>query len=128
MRMLNRLQLLFIVAAILLVSASRSLAWIDTGHKIIAQIAWDEMTPQTRAAVIQALKAHPRYEKDLVNGDSPATAPAATSNPADGDELEPLPDAADRHVFGVAATWPDMVRGQTHPMHVAYNHPSWHYI
>jgi len=87
-------------------------AWIDTGHKIVAMIAWEEMTPKTRAAVTELLKQHPRYEKDLLPG-----------APADATE-----DQLARHAFAVSATWPDMVRNQNNPMHNTHNHPLWHYI
>jgi hypothetical protein len=113
------------IAAFLLVPAGTSFAWIETGHKIVAMVAWDELTPQVKAAVLQTLKAHPRYDKDLV-GEAATTAPAEAN---DIDRLvAPLPDSADRHVFAQAATWPDMVRLQGHPMHAAYHHPFWHYI
>jgi hypothetical protein len=121
----RRLLTLSLLAAFVLLPVRTSFAWIDSGHKIVAMIAWDELTPSTKAAVIQALKAHPRYEKDLVGEGSPTTAPAAVAvDPL----VEPLPDSADRHVFANAAVWPDLVRGQSHPMHAAYNHPSWHFI
>jgi hypothetical protein len=101
----------FVVACCLwLVSPAR--AWIDSGHKIISMIAWDELTPKTKAAVLEILKAHPRYEKDLL-----ANAPEGAA----GEEI-------DRHVFASAAVWPDLVRLQSHPMRAVYNHPAWHYI
>jgi hypothetical protein len=108
---LNCIAKIFVLACCLwLVSPAR--AWIDSGHKIVSMIAWEELTPKTRAAVLDILKAHPRYEKDLL-----ANAP----EDATGDEL-------DRHVFASAAIWPDLVRLQSHPMRAAYNHPAWHYI
>jgi hypothetical protein len=117
---------LFVLPILLCTGSAR--AWIDTGHKIVAQIAWEELAPQTRAKVIQLLRAHPRYEKDLVEDPAAATAPTSGSADADDVTVDPLPDAADRHVFSTAATWPDIVRVQGHPMHAAYHHPTWHYI
>ncbi len=93
-------------------SAQPSRAWIATGHKVIAMIAWEDLTPKTRAAVTAILKQHPRFEKDLQAG--------ADDGASD--------DAIALHAFAQAATWPDMVRLQEHPMHAEYNHPSWHYI
>src|SRR4051794_11990116 len=116
-----RLLVAAILAALVLLPARPSFAWIDAGHKIVAMIAWDELTPATQLAVLQTLKAHPRYEKDLVN-ESPATQPLSEAI------IEPLPGAADRHIFATAATWPDIVRLQGHPMHAAYHHALWHYI
>ena len=99
------------VLAILLPAANAG-AWIDTGHKIIAMIVWDELTPAAKARVTEILKQHPRYEKDLLQN-----APEGLSDA----------DAA-KYAFATAATWPDMVRSQYNPMHTLYNHPNWHYI
>src|SRR5436309_2584789 len=96
-----------ILLAMALLPTRQAHGWIDTGHKVIADIAWDELTPETRAAVLQTLKAHPRFEKDLVRGLPPSTEPSTQPLIAD-DFLEPLPDAADRHVFANAAVWPDL--------------------
>src|SRR3954462_305675 len=90
--------------ALLASPAQRCFAWIDTGHKIVALIAWEDMTPKTRAAVTELLKQHPRYQQDLCVG-LPEGASA---------------DEAAKHAFLVAATWPDLVRGQAHPMHNAF--------
>jgi hypothetical protein len=92
--------------------ASPALGWNETGHKVVALIAWAELTPAARARVSEILKAHPRYEKDL---------------------LARLPDGATqeetaRHVFAAASAWPDVVRSRSHPMNFVANHPAWHYI
>jgi hypothetical protein len=97
--------------ALLLISAP-CFAWIDTGHKVVALIAWEDLTPKSRAAVTDLLKQHPRYEKDLLPG-----APADESD-----------EARARTAFAVAATWPDIVRSPANPMNHVANHPAWHYI
>jgi hypothetical protein len=112
MRKTFRFPVALLIGVVVLLPVQRSWAWIDTGHKIIALIAWEDLTPNTKAAVTDLLKQHPRYEKDLTL-DLPADA---------------TPDEAARHTFLVAATWPDIVRGRGHPMNPAYNHPQWHYI
>jgi hypothetical protein len=104
--------IVFLFAVLVILPGRPALAWIDTGHKIIAFIAWEELTPKTRAAVLDLLREHPRYEKDLL------------AHPP----FDATPDQLDRHVFAMAATWPDMIRFQNHPMHAAYSHPAWHYI
>jgi hypothetical protein len=96
----------------LVIFNSPCFAWIDTGHKIVALVAWEDLTPKTRAAVTELLKQHPRYEKDLLVG-----------APDDA-----TPDQLAQHAFAVAATWPDMVRNRSNPMNTLYNHPQWHYI
>jgi hypothetical protein len=104
--------ILLFVSAFWLSLVSPARAWIDCGHKIVSIVAWDELTPKTKAAVIEILKQHPRFDKDLL---------AMAPKDAAGDDL-------DRHIFASAAIWPDLVRAQSNPMHTAYNHPAWHYI
>jgi len=89
--------------------APRAGAWNSTGHEIVAQIAFDNLTPDAKAKIIAALKHHPRYGKDLIAG-------AAT-----GEDL-------DRAAFLRAATWPDMVRSRMNPMEPKEDHPHWHYV
>ena len=108
----NLLVCITLVAICILFAPVCALAWIDTGHKIVALIAWEDLTPKTRAAVTEMLKQHPRYDKDLLAG-----APENATQ-----------DQIAQHVFVSAATWPDLIRNQNHPMHATYNHPQWHYI
>ncbi|MDB5333236.1 MAG: hypothetical protein JWP03_4387 [Phycisphaerales bacterium] len=89
-----------------------AMAWIDTGHKIVALATWDELTPASKAKITEIIKQHPRYKEDLLSG-----LPEGASD-----------DEAVRYAFATAATWPDMVRSQGHPMHNVANHPLWHYI
>ena len=96
----------------LCVSNSVSWGWNGTGHKVVALIAWEDLTPKTKAAVTAILKAHPRYEKDLLL-DAPA---------------DQTTDERARTAFTTAASWPDMVRSQANPMSFTHNHPAWHYI
>jgi hypothetical protein len=101
-----------VFCAALSLSAATSVAWIGTGHKVVALIAWDDLTPKTKEAVTALLKQHHRYKEDLLL-DAPA---------------DETPDEQARTAFATAATWPDMVRNQDNPMHTLYNHPAWHYI
>ena len=95
--------------AALVVLPVRSYGWNDTGHEIIASIAYRELTPAARTAAADLLKQHPRYEKDLLAGMPP------------GFDVQ-------LYCFMMAATWPDLVKSQTHPMRFVANHPAWHYI
>jgi hypothetical protein len=95
-----------------LLGSTRAFGWLNTGHRIIADIAWEELTPPARAWATDILKQHPRYEADLLL-----------------DKPDGISDAEiSRYAFETAATWPDIVRSQSNPMHGAYNHPAWHYI
>ena len=104
-----RHQYIWIIFGVLALMQSTAAAWFDTGHEIIASITYDELTPAARNAANDLLKQHPRYQKDL---------------------LAELPEGFDpqRYAFMIAATWPDIVRRQNHPMHFVANHPAWHYI
>lgn len=108
----NSLAWFISLLVISILPAPRCWAWIDTGHKIVAMIAWEDLTPKTRAAIGELLQKHPRYEKDLL-----LEAPEGAT-----------PEQLAQHAFAMAATWPDMVRNQSNPMHNAYSHPFWHYI
>src|SRR5438552_1140233 len=99
-----------VMFALVSMTSSQSFAWIDTGHKIVAMIAWEDLTPKAKTTITELLKQHPRYEKDLLTG---------LPNGASAEETA-------RHAFLVASTWPDLVRSQSHPMRAAYNHAPWH--
>jgi hypothetical protein len=89
--------------------ASPALAWNSVGHEVVAMIAWDQLNDAQRAKLTEILKAHHRYEKDLLVGAKPT-------------------DAPDRLAFLQAAAWPDAVRSRSDPMSYTESHPQWHYI
>jgi len=89
-------------------------AWGAIGHEVVARVAWDNMKPATRAKLVAILKAAPK-DADL-----------ASLRPAD------LPQAdADRVLFEIAATWPDIMRANRTDTEKArnakYHHGPWHY-
>lgn len=71
---------------------SPAFAWNAAGHRIIAFIAYERLTPQTRARVDAILKLHPDY------------AMLAKGAPED-------PAMRARDVFVAAAVWPDVIKG-----------------
>lgn len=92
--------------------ATRALAWNSTGHMAIALLAWRQLDSSQRQAAHQLLKAHPHYERYLVQ-----------QRPDDVPE--------DEWAFLRAATWPDWVReSREHHEHdlKPYHHAEWHYI
>ena len=93
-----------------LLNPSAARAWNYTGHRTIATIAYDELTPAVRAKVDAILRAHPRYEKDLL-GEMP--------------EGYPEPN---RYAFAMSGYWPDIIRSQSNPMHFTHHKPMWHYV
>ena len=99
-----------VVLCAVLAFASRASAWNYTGHRTIATIAYDELTPAVRAKVDAILKAHPRYEKDLLG-----EMPQGYGEP-------------ERFAFAMGGFWPDIIRSQKNPMHFTHHKPTWHYI
>lgn len=81
--------------------AARS--WDATGHMAVADIAYQKLTPKTRAAVNLLLRHHKAYATWL------AEKPAGYGDTG-------------RYIFERAATWPDEIRG------TADSRPIWHYI
>jgi S1/P1 Nuclease len=67
-------------------------AWNGTGHRIIAAIAYEKLTPKVRARVDDLIRRHPDYEAVSIK-DAPAD-----------------PAARARAAFLTAANWPDMIR------------------
>ena len=105
----NRIPLCLAASAAFLAAAPVVLAWNGTGHEVVAQIAWDQLTPPQRAAYVDLLKAHPRYEKDLMQN------------------LQPGEDPGE-HAFREAATWPDQVKSPVNPLERTEDHKPWHYV
>jgi S1/P1 Nuclease len=111
--MTNRLRApiatLAIIAAGVLALPAIASAWNPTGHRTIAEIAWDNMTPRARARAVDL----------LLHG--PALANLASLRPATGTDAE-----RDRALFLNAATWADLIRDRSQAWY-AYNRSNWHY-
>ena len=102
-------------------------AWNATGHRTIAAIAYDNLTPQARSRVDELIRQHPDYQLMFVKGapvEPVALAPAA---------------------FLAASVWPDAIRGndprfydelrtgvQPTPLLPGFpemgSHGTWHYV
>ncbi len=101
-------------------------AWNETGHRLIAAIAYDALTAQARARVDALLRQHPDYASILTKN-----APA--------DEVGKA-----RAAFLAASSWPDMIRSDprfydesragVQPTALLpgfpsmASHPLWHYV
>jgi hypothetical protein len=84
-----------LIAALLL--ALPASAWNFSGHCVIAEIAYERLTPQARARVDQMIRDHPDYNSIFTQGAAGVT----RDDPA----------ARARYAFVHAAPWPDMLRG-----------------
>ncbi|HEX2204721.1 MAG TPA: S1/P1 nuclease [Longimicrobium sp.] len=91
-------------------TARPAYAWDELGHRVVARIAWDNMTPRAREAAVRL----------LMNG--PHGAGLRELMPATGTMEE-----RQRELFVLAAVWPDLIRGREHPG-FRFAHSDWHYV
>ena len=77
-----------LVALLFLATVSPVWAWNAAGHRLVAIIAWEQMSPPARDFVMAALARHPDYER--------------WRQRARSDEA--------RQIFAEASTWPDDIR------------------
>jgi len=92
----------WILAAVLATAATWSgpaRAWHESGHRIVARIAWDDLTPAQQVLVSDLLTRHPRFAEDFV-----ARMPAAIKALAETDTKRR------QWVFMHAAIWPDLIK------------------
>jgi hypothetical protein len=99
-----------LAAAALALASRPAYAWDELGHRVVARIAWDRMTPQARAAAVRLLMS------------APAGAGLRELMPAAGSD-----DERGRELFVMAAVWPDLIRSRTHPGN-RFAHSDWHYV
>lgn len=98
-----------IVVVLASLHAVQALGWNATGHKVVAEIAWRELAPEQRQAIVDTLRRHPRFDADFA-GQMP-------------DDVQSADKASqDRWIFQAAGYWPDVARG------TEYDRPKWHYI
>lgn len=82
-----------LIAALLLTLPAA--AWNYSGHSIIAEIAYERLTPQARARVDRMIRDHPDYNRIFTQG-------------AAG-RIQDDPAARARYAFVHAAPWPDLI-------------------
>ncbi len=99
-----------VVFACAMLCCSNLWAWNGTGHQTVADVAWDNLTPETKVKVTELLKQHPDYARTLMK------------------ETTPAGDKRDREAFMVAATWPDLIRSPSFGKSHELAHSNWHYI
>jgi hypothetical protein len=88
-------------------------AWNETGHKVVARIAWDNMQPQTREKILALLLYAPEDSGiGLLTFYDSRQAPYKQ-----------------RDWFAMLATWPDIIKDRNASVRSAkYGHGGWHYI
>jgi hypothetical protein len=110
MRKLIRAVFLTVIA---LLSCTTDFAWDDVGHKTTAYIAWQQMSPAARDAVIKILR----------------TAPEDSDLSAYYMQYGPEPEATRKlEYFMLVATWSDIVRERAlENRYRKYHKSNWHY-
>lgn len=93
---------------VLTLLSSPAFAWNSLGHKVVAEIAWQQLAPEQRQSIVETLRRHPRFDKDFAAKMEDEATDKATQ---------------DHWIFQHAATWPDVIRGNKEN-----DRPSWHYI
>lgn len=90
-----------------------ALAWNETGHKVVARIAWDNIQPQTREKILALLLYAPEDSGvGLLYANDTRQTPYRQ-----------------RDWFAMLATWPDIIKDRNAPVRSAkYGHSGWHYI
>ena len=111
-------------ATAILTLALPAAAWNYSGHRIVAEIAYQRLTPQARLRIDEMMRRHPDF--DMITRDAPAD-----------------PDARAHYAFVWAASWPDQIlsdsrfydpaRADSQPTPLLpgfpdmQRHPTWHY-
>ena len=110
---MKKITIAFVLGMLLMSSALPAFAWDDAGHKISAWIAWNQLTPKTKARVSETLLA------------APEDSHLSSFFMQDSRSLE----ARQRELFMIASTWPDIVRDRKFPnRYQRYHRGNWHYI
>lgn len=86
------------------------LAWHESGHHIVALLAFDLLNPDEQQELLSILKDHPRFLTDFAPYRTPADA-------------RPMTETERAYwLIGRAGYWPDVARSQ-----MEYSRPTWHY-
>jgi hypothetical protein len=101
-----------IALVLLCLFAMPAFGWNDTGHKLVAYIAWQKLNPKAKEKVNQLFQAAP--EDSTIAGyfsfDSRSVATRQVEQ------------------FMIVATWADIIRDRKFPVRMGkYHHSPWHY-
>lgn len=88
--------------------------WWDAGHRIVACIAWQELSVAERAQLVGWLQGHPRWESDF--------------RQAAPDAVRADPELFAEWAWSQAAVWPDTTSRFRPVDRERYHRPEWHYI
>lgn len=100
-----------IACVLLFIQPAATFGWGPAGHRIVASIAFGQLTPAEQGKIVAILNSHPRFKEDF-----------KAKMPPGVEEKEWL--------FQQAAIWPDLQKAlKLAPKQKAkFNCPLWHYI
>jgi hypothetical protein len=97
---------------LVLIAVVPALAWNDTGHQVVALIAWNTLSEPTRMKVVELLRQAPA-DADLANLFRQDGRPVAVRQ---------------REFVRLASTWADLVRDESKPQRFQkYHRSTWHH-
>ena len=121
--MKNPLMKLLLVGIVLFLSSAPAFAWDDSGHKLVAYIAWQQMSPAARERAIEILLNAP--EDSQLNALYPTPPDADFTTYPMGARSKA---AKQRDYFMIVAYWADIVRDRKYEKRSKYHHGTWHYL
>jgi len=114
----------FLLLSILLFAfAFPAFGWDDSGHKLVAYIAWQQMSPEARE----------KATRILLNAPEDSQLNALYLTPPDEDfTTYPIgarsKAAKQRDYFMIVAYWADIIRNRKYEKRSKYHHGTWHYL
>ena len=112
-----------LVGTLLLAFSFPAFAWDDSGHKLVAYIAWQQMSQTARERAIQILLNAP--EDSQLNALYPTPPDADYTTYPIGARSKA---AKQRDYFMIVAYWADIVRDRKYEKRSKYHHGTWHYL
>ncbi len=121
--MKNPLIKFLLVCVLLLAFSVSAFAWDDSGHKLVAYIAWQQMSQTARDRAVQILLNAP--EDSQLNALYPTPPDADFTTYPIGARSRA---AKQRDYFMIVAYWADIVRDRKYEKRSRYHHGTWHYL
>lgn len=113
----------FLVVALALTAAFPALAWDDTGHKIVAYVAWKQMSPAAREKAVKLLMSAPEDTQIQTLYPTPPDLGFTTYPPGARSRA-----SKQRDFFMIASYWADIIRDRDYPVRYKYHRSTWHYL
>ncbi len=121
--MKNPVLKVLILSILLFAFSLPAFAWDDSGHKLVAYIAWQQMSPEVREKVIKILLSAPE-DSDL-NALYPTPPDLEISTYPIGARSKA---AKQRDYFMTVSYWSDIIRDRKLENRYKYHHGTWHYL